>query len=67
MLDLVRRRVKVQGLCSAKKSICWSARGLPHATLQQRSGVAVLIACCRCLKKVQEGIDEFDQIWQKVG
>lgn len=21
---------------------------------------------CRCLKKVQEGIDEFDQIWQKV-
>jgi hypothetical protein len=21
----------------------------------------------RCLKKVQEGIDEFDQIWQKVG
>lgn len=29
-------------------------------------------SCClqseidRCLKKVQEGIDEFDQIWQKV-
>lgn len=59
---------------SVRPGICWSQ----HSTGQQHRALASFrvaclhhrwgVACsCRCLKKVQEGIDEFDQIWDKVG